>query len=343
VPVQSDRPRFARPRRFLRNRRMLIASAVAAMVLAAPAVSYAATSFTDVKSGSPFFGDVKAAVGANLMSGCGKGKFCPTTPALRQDLARLANRLGALSAGTTPVVNAKTALTAGSALTAASADHAAAADNATNAKHALTAGSAVSAGDSASLGGVAASNYLQNSGKVLIGAPANGWTDFGSPTSTTFTYRTDTTRVSQVSISTTLLEAGFSTPTGMYGNQLALDGVQLCYDATHSADISQVAINVRGATAGIGSSLYLAGDYATRSDSACRTYAVSSPTWLPPNDSVSVFVGVRFAANSYIDLASATLILEPSGSSLQPLSRPLTQGPLTVLKPVKGGLLLTTK
>lgn len=325
-------------------------------VFAVPAVAYAAGTFTDVSSKSAYYKDVKAAVSAGVMAGCSKTKFCPTAPATRQDVARLANRLGALGAGTKPVANALTALTAKSALTAntamnaTNADHALTADSATtattaasasNADHATAADSATTAAtasNATSLGGVAASNFVQNAGEVLVGASPNGWSNFSSPAAPTFTYFSDTTRAGSASAGSYYLEVGFTTPTGIYGNQLSVQGLQLCYDAAHGATISNSFLDVRTASAGVGASSTAWYDGTPRSDAACRTYAVGSATPLTPEASVSLFLSVNFTANSYVDLASATLILAPSGSTFTPLSRPLTKGPLTSMKLASGRL-----
>jgi hypothetical protein len=317
------------PKRRTGRTRVVIAAGLALAVFAVPAVAFAAGTFTDVSSKNAYYKDVKAAVANGVMAGCTKTKFCPKTAATRQDVARLANRLGALDVGTKPIVNAKTALTAGSALTAATA---------TNAGHATTADSATSATDAAALGGVAASGYIKNAGEVLISAPTTGWTYFGTPTTESTSYYSDVTRFGRSTAGTDYVENGFSLPTALYGNQMSVAGVLLCYNASFGASITDLFLTDRSSSAGPGINSDAFYDGTARTDAACRTYAVSPALVLNANDSISMFVHVSFGVGTIFDMTSATLILVPTGSAIAPLSRPLAKGPLTVLKPFKGRL-----
>jgi hypothetical protein len=62
--------------------------------------------FTDVPNSNPFHGDISAIADAGVTSGCGGGKFCPDRNVTRAEMAAFMNRLGALAANKTPVVNA---------------------------------------------------------------------------------------------------------------------------------------------------------------------------------------------------------------------------------------------
>jgi hypothetical protein len=64
--------------------------------------------FTDVPNSNPFHNDIDALADANVTSGCGGGKFCPKDFVTREQMAAFLNRLGALAADKTPVVNAAT-------------------------------------------------------------------------------------------------------------------------------------------------------------------------------------------------------------------------------------------
>ena len=93
------------PRRRGVRRRGLVLGLIAALVLV-PGLALAAVSFSDVPSSSAYYADIQAVATKGIMNGCGSGKFCPTGYVTNEKLAAYLNRLGALSAGKTPVVNA---------------------------------------------------------------------------------------------------------------------------------------------------------------------------------------------------------------------------------------------
>ncbi len=95
----------------LRQRRHLLAPAavVAAFAIAFPLGVLAAISFSDVPPSHPFYNDIQAVADAGVTTGCGGGKYCPEDNVTRGQMAAFMNRLGALGAGKTPVVNANTA------------------------------------------------------------------------------------------------------------------------------------------------------------------------------------------------------------------------------------------
>lgn len=106
---------------------------VCGLTLGIPLGALASHQFADVPASNPFHTDIDALVDSGVTAGCGDGKYCPKANVTREQMAAFLNRLGALGPGKTPVVNAKTALTA---------DHAASADSAAEADHAATAGNA---------------------------------------------------------------------------------------------------------------------------------------------------------------------------------------------------------
>ena len=108
--LQRDRGRFHRPstaRRMGGRSKAGLAVALIALLAMAPALALAAT-FSDVPPSNPFYSDVEAIAAAGVTTGCGGGNYCPTANVTREQMAAFMNRLGALGAGKTPVVNAKT-------------------------------------------------------------------------------------------------------------------------------------------------------------------------------------------------------------------------------------------
>lgn len=86
--------------------RRLVAAAVVAAVLALPVGVIAGHRFADVTASNRFAADIDAIAAAGVTHGCGDGRYCPSQPVTRDQLAAFLNRLGALGPGTTPVVNA---------------------------------------------------------------------------------------------------------------------------------------------------------------------------------------------------------------------------------------------
>ncbi|HEX2766163.1 MAG TPA: S-layer homology domain-containing protein [Candidatus Limnocylindria bacterium] len=78
------------------------------MLLAFPLGVLASHQFTDVPDSNPFHNDIDALVDSGVTSGCGGGKYCPSSNVTRGQMAAFLNRLGALGPGKTPVVNAAT-------------------------------------------------------------------------------------------------------------------------------------------------------------------------------------------------------------------------------------------
>lgn len=96
--------RFAR----IRRPRPAAVAVVLAAALAFPLGVFAAHQFSDVPDSNPYHADIDALVDAGVTSGCGGGQYCPTQNVTREQMAAFLNRLGALQAGKTPVVNANT-------------------------------------------------------------------------------------------------------------------------------------------------------------------------------------------------------------------------------------------
>jgi len=85
-------------------RRVVVIGLVMALVVPAGVV-LANHQFSDVPTGSSIHDDVEAIADAGVTTGCGDGKYCPSNPVTRGQMAQFMNRLGALD-GQAPVVHA---------------------------------------------------------------------------------------------------------------------------------------------------------------------------------------------------------------------------------------------
>ncbi len=94
----------------MRSRRLRSAH-VLVLVLAGGAIAFplgvvASHQFSDVPPSNTFHADIAAIRDAGVTSGCAPGKYCPKDFVTREQMAAFLNRLGALEADKTPVVNA---------------------------------------------------------------------------------------------------------------------------------------------------------------------------------------------------------------------------------------------
>jgi hypothetical protein len=83
----------------------VILGVVLALVMA-PTLAMAGVLFNDVPNTNPYFSDIAAIATYGVTTGCGGGNYCPDDYVTREQMAAFLNRLGALSAGKTPVTNA---------------------------------------------------------------------------------------------------------------------------------------------------------------------------------------------------------------------------------------------
>jgi len=80
---------------------------VLAIGMALPgAIALASHQFTDVPDSNQFHADISAIADAGVTTGCAPNLYCPKDFVTREQMAAFMNRLGALQAGKTPVVNA---------------------------------------------------------------------------------------------------------------------------------------------------------------------------------------------------------------------------------------------
>lgn len=96
-------PRLGRPRRSL-----IVVMVMTALLIFPAGIVLGSHSFTDVPDSHMFHVDIGAVKDAGVTTGCTPTKYCPDDNVTRGQMAAFMNRLGALSSGKTPVVNAKT-------------------------------------------------------------------------------------------------------------------------------------------------------------------------------------------------------------------------------------------
>ncbi|HEY8237956.1 MAG TPA: S-layer homology domain-containing protein [Candidatus Limnocylindrales bacterium] len=93
--------------RRLSRRRLATAAFLVVGLLAFPLGVIASHQYSDVPDSNPYHADIDAITDAGVTTGCGNGSmYCPSAFVTREQMAAFMNRLGALQAGKTPVVNA---------------------------------------------------------------------------------------------------------------------------------------------------------------------------------------------------------------------------------------------
>jgi hypothetical protein len=88
---------------------LLVVAVLVAAAVAFPLGVIASHQFTDVPTSNTFHDDIDAIRDAGVTTGCALNLYCPKDFVTREQMAAFLNRLGALEAGTTPVVNAASA------------------------------------------------------------------------------------------------------------------------------------------------------------------------------------------------------------------------------------------
>ncbi len=103
--------------------------------------------------------------------------------------------------------------------------------------------------------------------------------------------------------------------TAVLGQEMFLEGVEFCYNATHGATLTYVALqHFEGGSSPV--VLATVEDGTDRSDSACRTYNLTAPTSLWGTDHVDMFITVNFPSTSdYMDIGTTTFIINHSSYS----------------------------
>ena len=85
---------------------LVVLTALLVAITAFPLGVIASHRFSDVPASSSFHSDIAAVSAVGLTTGCAAGKFCPKDFVTREQMAAFLNRIGALSEGSEPVVNA---------------------------------------------------------------------------------------------------------------------------------------------------------------------------------------------------------------------------------------------
>jgi hypothetical protein len=101
-----------------------------------------------------------------------------------------------------------------------------------------------------------------------------------------------------------------SLPSSLYNTRMMLKGVKLCYNATYSAPINSVELIQ---LAGDGTFVNSVLDSTVRNDATCRTYLLTSPSYLWGGDKVTLEIVLGLPSTSYwVYVSSATFIISPS-------------------------------
>jgi len=129
-------------------------------------------------------------------------------------------------------------------------------------------------------------------------------------------YYTDAALLRSSALGNNMFVLSPAMPASLYGRQLLLSGVQVCYDATHGAALNSVEFMHYAYVANTQILLNDVVDIVSRSDKACRTYSFASPSAFYGTDHATLLLEGNFASvlNS-IDIFSVTFILSPSASA----------------------------
>jgi hypothetical protein len=158
---------------------------------------------------------------------------------------------------------------------------------------------------------------VTNSGSIFINQGWTGWQPFISTDPITVTRFTNAEGVAATTTGGFSFRIDPSIPTSLYGHELALAGVQLCYGASAATTITDVWLQTSSFTAGSPGSTptVLQHDTTHRTDSACRTYAPSSPVALTSTTQVTIFLQATWTtANSTLFLGRVTTVLAPTST-----------------------------
>jgi hypothetical protein len=218
-----------------------------------------------------------------------------------------------------------------SGLTVPNATHASTADSATtatSATNATNATNATTAANSNALGGVAASGYVKNAGTTFIQEGWTGWQPFFSTDPITVTRYTNAEGMAATTTGGFSFRIDPAIPASLYGHEMSLTGVQLCYGASTAATITDVWLQVSTFTTGSPGTTPTALQHDTthRTDSACRTYSPASPVAVNSTQSFSIYLQANWtAAGSTLYLGRVTAILQPTSTVAAAPKAPATK------------------
>ena len=164
-----------------------------------------------------------------------------------------------------------------------------------------------------------------HNGQILVTGGNNNWEPLLEP-STSQIYFTRYSNVLNVLRSATGAEYIGLTPdmpVALYGKSLEFDGVELCYDASTNAVLSQVGIYFVISTAGEYNNYTAQIDSTDQTDTACRYYLVDPPITLSSEHaSVSLYLHINWtAANFPFKIVRTTFVFQPTGTTTLPAIR----------------------
>ena len=162
-----------------------------------------------------------------------------------------------------------------------------------------------------------------STGDILISAGFANWHPFNSTDPLSYTYFSSQTQVSRSASGSSFLSVNPDIPSVLYGRSLLFKGVVFCYDTFASTTLNYVEINTYSHTTGsLGRNLRFS-DPTTRTGNACRTYTLSSPVVLGPNDGVNFFIQVNWtAASTQFAIGRTTFIFAPTTTIVAPSLAP---------------------
>jgi hypothetical protein len=195
-----------------------------------------------------------------------------------------------------------------SGLTVPSATHATSADSATN---------ATTAANANALGGTAASGYVKNAGTIFVQAGWAAWQPFSSDEPVTVTRYTNAVGMVASTTGDQEFRIDPAIPTSLYGHDLSVAGVQLCYGASTVAKITDVYLQASSMTTGSPgpTPTILQHDTTNRTDAACRTYAPSSPLALTSTTQITIYLVADWtSASTTLYLGRVTAVLQPTST-----------------------------
>jgi len=176
-----------------------------------------------------------------------------------------------------------------------------------------------------------------STGDILISAGFGNWHPFNSTDPLSYTYFSSQTQVSRSASGSSFLSINPDIPPVLYGRSLLFKGVVFCYDTFASTTLNYVEINTYShITGSLGRNLRFS-DPTTRTGNACRTYTLSTPVVLGPNDGVNFFIQVNWtAASTQFAIGRTTFIFAPTTTVAAPSLAPASAeaSPDVILQPV---------
>lgn len=161
------------------------------------------------------------------------------------------------------------------------------------------------------------SNVPPSTGVITVSQSPGNWVKFFDSDPISFeTY--STVRYIRSSIAgSSFISIHPMLPTILYGKNLQLTAVELCYTASATAYLDYLEINVpnHDVAPSVSQGLVFF-DNTNRTDSTCRYYALSSPVTLTADNIVNVFAYITWTNNtSVFQLGRTTFVLQPTATT----------------------------